>query len=630
MAAINLLPKELSELIAAGEVIERPSSVVKELLENSIDSGANMVTVEIKQGGSTYIRITDNGCGIPADEVRTAFLRHATSKIQTRDDLNTIMTLGFRGEALASVAAVSRVEVLTKVRDAEYGAHYIIEGTEEKTLEKCGCPDGTTIIIRDIFYNVPARRKFLKKDVTEGNAVAGMMDKIALSHPELSVKLIRNNRQELFTPGDGDLRAAIYAVFGRSFAQNLLPVEYTMNHIRVSGFVAKPLEGRANRSFQNFFINGRYIKSVTCTVSLEEAYQNSMMVGKFPACVLNLEIPPQIVDVNVHPAKIEVRFSDEKLIFDSVYFAVKNALLAFDTPTELTVRPSVLAPASLEEAVTDRSFAAPDPSNQMSMMPSEDTIGGNALPAAEKENRGREGTIDFLDSAVLDRMTGPAARLQEEPAQFRYIGEKAFAEAPVYSNQKEAEQPAPIRVIGEAFRTYILAEAGSDLLLIDKHAAHERCLFEELKASSQALDSQMLLDPEEVALTHEEFDALELEGALLERLGFSVEAAAPPSIWVQGVPACLNGTPPQDILPEIAQNILQHKQNPQTDLLDDLYHSMACKAAVKANDKNDLTELKALAERVCGNPSIRYCPHGRPTVITMSRRELEKQFKRIP
>ena len=326
MGRINLLQKETSELIAAGEVIERPSSVIKELIENSIDSGADNITVEIKNGGISYIRITDNGCGMEQEDVPMAFLRHATSKISSKEDLNSINTLGFRGEALASICAVARVEVLTKVAGSMYGTHYIIEGSEEKLNEQTGCPDGTTIIIRDIFFNVPARLKFLKKDVAEGNAISDITSKIAVSHPEIAFKFIRNNNQDFITPGDGDLYSSIYSVMGKDFAESLIPVKYKLNGVKIKGFTVKPLKGRPKRNFQYFFVNGRYVKSYTCSYALEEAYQNCIMEGKFTACVLLMEVSPVMLDVNVHPAKIEVRFNDDRLIHDSIYFSVKTAI----------------------------------------------------------------------------------------------------------------------------------------------------------------------------------------------------------------------------------------------------------------------------------------------------------------
>ena len=337
MAHIEVLSKEVSELIAAGEVIDRPASVVKELLENAVDAEANVITVEIKNGGRTYIRVTDNGCGIAAGEINKAFLRHATSKISSKEDLSKILTLGFRGEALASISAVAKVEVLTKQKDQTFGTHYVIKGGEEELNETSGCPDGTTFVIRDIFYNVPARLKFLKKDISEGNYVADLVTKLALSHPEISFKFIRDNRPELITAGDGKLFSAINSVFGRQFAASLIPVDSTWNNIKVSGYIVRPLWAKPNRKFQNFFVNGRYVRAKTCSGALEEGYRNNIMVGKFPACVLNIEASPEQIDVNVHPTKIEVRFSDDKMIYEALYFAVKDALLKDDKPVEMSL-----------------------------------------------------------------------------------------------------------------------------------------------------------------------------------------------------------------------------------------------------------------------------------------------------
>ena len=339
MSEIKVLSKEVSELIAAGEVIDRPASIIKELLENAIDAGANVITVEIKNGGRTYIRVTDNGDGIAPDQLPIAFLRHATSKISSKIDLDSIMTLGFRGEALASICAVSKVEVLTKRLCDNYGTHYVIEGAEEKESEQSGCPDGTTFVVRDIFYNVPARLKFLKKDSSEGNHVAELVSKLTLSHPEVSFKFIRDNKTEILTAGDGKTYSAVYSVYGREFANSLMNVDYTWQGIHISGFTVKPLMSKPNRKFQNFFVNNRYVKSKACAAALEEAYRNVIMTGKFPACVLYIDIPPNTIDVNVHPTKIEVRFSDEKLMHEAVYFAVKNSLLENDKPNELVLEP---------------------------------------------------------------------------------------------------------------------------------------------------------------------------------------------------------------------------------------------------------------------------------------------------
>lgn len=624
MAEIHLLSKEISELIAAGEVIERPSSVVKELIENSIDSGADSITVEIKNGGITYIRITDNGCGIAEKDVPTAFLRHATSKISSKDDLDKIFTLGFRGEALASIAAVSKVDILTKQAADQYGTHFVMEGTEEILLEQSGCPNGTTIVIKDIFYNVPARLKFLKKDVTEGNSISSIVNKVALSHPEISFKLIRDNKQDLCTPGDGDVFSAIYAVFGKQFARTLIPVNYTNQQIKVTGYVVKPSYARANRAFQNFFINSRYVKSTTCTVSLEEAYRNSIMTGKFPACILNITVPPSVVDVNVHPAKIEVRFSDEKMIFDSVYFAVKNALMTEDAPKELafTEKKSEPATQKLQQTSAVTVYEQEYKPSQMTFR-SEQKEYNKSEP--EQESVSDENVI-IPKTELSDLKPEP----EKDFSQFKYINKSSF-EKKSTDIQEEAHEETEenIRVIGEAFLNYIIAEVNDELLLIDKHAAHERLIFEDLKSRSGSLDSQMFLVPVEVLLSYEEYDAVMNHLDIMTELGFSVESGTAPNILVKGVPVCLDSADTQDIISEVSENILKMKQNPQSDCFDDLYHSIACKSAIKANDKNDIRELKALVNKIYGNERIKYCPHGRPVMIKLTKKELEKQFKRI-
>ena len=616
MAKINVLSKEISELIAAGEVIERPSSVIKELIENSIDSGANSITVEIKNGGISYMRITDNGCGIADNDVATAFLRHATSKIITKDDLQSILTLGFRGEALASISAVSKAEVLTKLQDEQYGTHYVIEGSEERLFEKSGCPNGTTILIRDIFYNVPARLKFLKKDVTEANAISSIVNKIALSHPEISIKLIRDNKQEIYTPGDGDLFSTIYAIFGKSFAQTLIPVNYTSNKITVKGYTVKPLYARANRSFQSFFINDRYVKSMTCTVSLEEAYRNSIMVGKFPACILNIAVPPNIVDVNVHPAKIEVRFSDEKMIFDSVYFAIKNSLLTNDTPTELHIEEK----SNPILKSTPDSITIFEKSAQVEQMQfhSEKAV-YNGKPA-----KSISPIVEYEPEIISEKIV--EAPMEE----FKYINKSSLEKKQEIVIEKPIEIETPkVKIIGEAFLNYIIAEVDDKLLLIDKHAAHERLIFEKIKSQDGELSCQMLLEPIEVMLSYEEYDALMQNVELMVKLGFSLKEENAPSIIAYGIPTLLDSVDPNDIILEIAKNLIECKHNPQSEILDELYHSIACKSAIKANDKNDIIELKALVEKIYGNDNIRYCPHGRPVMITLTKKELEKQFKRI-
>lgn len=637
MARVQVLSKETAELIAAGEVIERPSSIVKELVENSIDSGATSITVEIKRGGISYLRVTDNGCGIDYEDVPTAFLRHATSKIHDKDDLNSILTLGFRGEALASICAVAKVDLLTKTAADEYGTHYAIEGSEEKEYDRTGCPDGTTIIIRDIFFNVPARLKFLKKDVTEGNAIASIVDKIALSHPEIAFKFIRDNKQEFITAGDGELYSSMYSIMGRQFAASMIPVDYELNGIKIDGFTVKPLFGRPNRTMQHFFINGRYVKSLTCTRSLEHAYMNSIMEGKFPSCVLRLTIPPSILDVNVHPAKIEVRFTDDKIIADSIYFSVKNAILLDTQPAEITVKRTVpdytKAPAGFEEQPVYTQTVLPAAESVREIQPAYT----ETMPVQTAVDRGHtpvEPKTDIVNVPYKmpqesDSGETPIEKLvPAESTDFKYISESSF--------EKRTERPVPeppkeiyFRVIGEAFKNYIIAEVEGNILFVDKHAAHERILFEKLKSGSQKLVCQLLLQSVEVLLDFEEFNALIQNEAFVRELGFEFEISGNSKVSVTGVPSILDGCEPADLIIELARNISDNKANPMPEILDDMYHTFACKAAIKANDITSLKELSEIVRTILTDERIRYCPHGRPVMFKLSKRELEKQFKRI-
>ncbi|MBE6837633.1 MAG: DNA mismatch repair endonuclease MutL [Ruminococcus sp.] len=685
MAKINLLKREISELIAAGEVIDRPASVIKELLENSIDSGADVITVEIKNGGRTYMRITDNGCGIAKNELPTAFLRHATSKISEKSDLDSILTLGFRGEALASVAAVSKVDIISKMPEEQFGAHYSIEGSEEKILEDSGCQNGTTIIVRDIFYNVPARLKFLKKDVTEGNSVAAIVNKIAISHPEISFKFIRDNKTELLTAGDGKLYSAIYAVFGKEFAKTLVPVDYTSDGIHVTGYISKPLESKAKRNFQNFYINNRYIKSVTCMVALEEAYKNQIMTGKFPACILCLDIPPNLIDVNVHPTKIEVRFSDERMIYNSVYFAVKNALLLNDGPTQLNVTKTryfsdrdlykvpeseqgtqikfdlnvpVEKPKPVETPVVKpvynpvateikpkKNITAEEYNRYVKEIsaPVEPVISEKATEYIEKDMNPLEDEqvpdikeiippqpVEIPTYELSEKKTteNEISIIEEEVSEYKYINTNSFVKKEVEKRiaEKETEKP---RLVGEVFRTYIIVEYEKEMYLIDKHAAHERFIFEKIKKREKKLSVQMFIEPIIVMLSFEEYDAIMENLDTVTDLGFAIEDDVAPGVAVLGIPSVIEGTNPNDIIPELAENFLQCKNDPQLDLIDELFHSIACKSAIKANDYNDSKELQKLIDMVFFNEEIRYCPHGRPVMIKLTKRDIEKQFRRV-
>lgn len=629
MNEISVMSKELSELIAAGEVIERPCSIVKELLENSIDSGATNITVEIKNGGITYIRITDNGKGISKEDMPVAFMRHATSKLLSKENINSITTLGFRGEALASICAVSKVEVISKKSSEKLGTHYKIEGSVEKVCEETGCPDGTTIVVRDIFYNVPARLKFLKKAVTEGNAISGIVNKIALSHPEISIKYIRDNKQEILTAGDGKLFSAIYTVFGRQLANSMLEVDYTYNNIRVSGYVVKPLSGKSNRSFQNFFINNRFVKSVTCTVALEEAYRNSIMTGKFPACVLNIEVSPKIVDVNVHPAKIEVRFSNEKIIFDSIYFAVKNALMNNDTPTELQFEDKS---NFTKEELYKIEAPEKEPVKQYAFNINQSQNYSNTQKSISKEVKQTEKNIESNEINEKGLEDIVKSNIEAEiPKEFKYINSKSLEKKEpskpiIVEKQKEEVE---IKVIGELFSTYIVAQIGDEMVLIDKHAAHERYIFEKIKKDKSNLDIQMLLNPVEVMLDYEEYDAIFSQIDKIRQLGFSIKEGEAPRVIVEGIPVILDVNNISEAIEELAHNCINNKTNPSIDFFDDLYHSIACKAAIKGNQKSDKLELEKLVNQVYNNGNIRYCPHGRPVMIKMTKREIEKQFKRI-
>lgn len=676
MPSINVLSKEISELIAAGEVIERPSSVIKELVENSIDSGARHITVEIKNGGITFMRVTDDGCGMAYDDVPKAFLRHATSKINVKEDLDNILTLGFRGEALASVAAVARVEVLTKQKDDELGTLYSIEGSIETSHDESGCPDGTTVIIRDLFYNVPARRKFMKKDVTEANAVSNIMQKITMSHPSVSFKFIRDNRVEFNSSGDGELFSAIYAVYGRDFARDLIPVDYEYEKIHVSGYVNKPLYSRNNRAFQNFFVNGRYVRSKLCSSALENAYTNMIMTGKFPACILMLDLAPAAMDVNIHPTKAEVRFTNERNVADAIFFAVKNAMMndgliyEFELkprtdwtkkdpePVEMKQQEFMFTPVSQIEE-TERKMAETTPVVKPQLV---------HIPEAEEDI-----PVETADIEVCSEYNKPESVIKPEPAVqpapvtnepvrpavqsapqavkepdipeekpsaapiegFSYINTGSFADTPV-KQEKTAEpeqsvwtEKPKIRVVGEAFGLYVIAEVDNNtLVMIDKHAAHERIIFERLKSRNCRQYSQKLLTGIRILMTGDEISALEENTGLLGDLGFEFDFSEKPCVVATAVPTFISETEAEEIISEIAANLRMYQHNPQSHVLDDMLHTVACKSAIKANDKNDVTELQSLAEQVYYDERIRHCPHGRPVMFTMTKNNIAHQFKR--
>lgn len=631
MPKINLLPKGVAELIAAGEVVERPASVIKELVENSIDAGADNITVEIQHGGITYIRITDNGCGISHEDVPTAFLRHATSKIKIGGDLDAIATLGFRGEALAAVSSVSRAEMFTKPKDEKLGTHYIIEGGSETLYEEAGCPDGTTIIIRDIFYNTPARMKFLKKDVSEANAAAAVLDRIALSHPEIAFKLIRDGKQTLNTSGDGKINSAVYSVLGREFAGTLISVEGTLDKITVSGLTCKPVSCRPTRNYQFVFLNGRLVRSGTVTAAAEQAYKNSAMVGKFPGFVLYLTVPFDTVDVNVHPAKTEVRFSDERRIFDAVYSAVKNALSKGDTRPEVKLKTPSFNPFERMKAEEFRQQAIEKPTVA-------ERIYTNNVPSHKPENNLKlknNNTPLFAENYSTVGKNGEKVEplppekfyeklLDEDPTQTKNLPPEKISVDIV--KEEEDERPEII-IIGEAFSTYIIAQMGDSVFMIDKHAAHERILFNTLK-KEQKIEVQRLLTPITVTLTREEYGAVTSNAEKLNAAGFETEDFGNCSVRVLSVPATLVSEDIRALISELAGSLIKTSLA-ETEKTENLYHTVACKAAIKAGSRTSPQEKQKLAERVLYSDDIMYCPHGRPVAFEIKKRELEKQFGRI-
>lgn len=657
MPKIQVLDKQVAELIAAGEVVDRPSSVIKELVENAVDAGASIITVEIRRGGITFMRVTDNGCGISPEDVPTAFLRHATSKVAQQDDLNSISTLGFRGEALASISAVSHVEVLTRVPGALSGVRYTGGGSEDFTLEEAGCPEGTTILVRDLFYNTPARMKFLKKDSTEGNSVAGILDKLALSHPEISFRFIRDGKEQLHTPGDGKLSSTIYAVYGREFSSTLIPVNYELGHVKVEGFISAPSSSRPNRTMQNFFINGRFIRSRTAMAALEEAYKGSIMVGKFPACVLHMKLSFGAVDVNVHPAKLEVRFVNERPIFDAVYHGVKSALHAGDKPKVMELKRPVVSPyapvpekqeqlrmeiprkpAVVQQPVTRPVQAppAPAPSRQAPVL-----LRDSEVPEQKPAFTG------FLEE-ILDRE--PQPEIKSEPVRkLEPIREERppLPEIPPPEPVKEEETPLPVeekpiqelpaaplrefhsRIIGEAFGTYLMVEYSADeLMFIDKHAAHERLLYERLKRENAGGEAQTLLEPITVTLDKEEYTAVLDHVDDFAKAGFEVEDFGSGTVLVRSAPLLLDGGDAAEAVMEIAGYLASLKNRMTTEHLDWVYHNVACRAAMKAGDSISRQEMISLAEELEQNPEVRYCPHGRPVYILLRRQDIERQFGR--
>ena len=666
MPVIKQLDPHVADLIAAGEVVERPASVVKELMENAIDAGANAVTVEISRGGMALIRVTDDGCGIPADQAHTAFLRHATSKIAGERDLEAIGTLGFRGEALAAISAVSRVELLTRTDDAALGTALTVDAGVVVSQEDAGCPRGTTMTVRELFYNTPARLKFMKKDAAEGAAVFAAVQHVALSRPELSVKFIRDGKQELLTPGDGQLKSAVYAVMGRDIALGFLPVKGSGEEMGVEGFASLPTCCRGSRGYQHFFVNGRYIKSRVMTAAVEEAYKNQKMVGKFPGCVIHLTVKPNEVDVNVHPAKTEVKFRREQEVFAAVYHAVLSALNRDRT------RPQAVMPGGKgEDRVTPNQTALPldDGARELGtrFMPSArfKPVGGLApgrqpepgpaappvpkpktTPAPPPEPERRKSPFQWVEplpprkkEAVEeasrpappggDAAPRPAGPEKPAPAEKAVPAREASVPAPEGKPEPDPvprEEPWVIR--GELFRTYVMVEQGDKVLLIDKHAAHERANFDRLKAENYRPMVQELLTPVTFSPAPEEREVLLDHAELLARFGFEVEEFGSNALAVRSAPDYLDAGDLESALLELARRLRLTGTADPASARDELLHTMACKAAVKGGWHSGAEELEAVAEMVMSG-AVKYCPHGRPVAIELTKKQLEKQFKRI-
>lgn len=612
MAKINKLPKHMADLIAAGEVVERPASVVKELMENAVDAGATSITVEIQHGGISYIRVTDDGCGIDREDVKTAFVSHATSKIKTAEDLNTILTLGFRGEALPSIAAVSKVNMITKTATEEMGTSLTIEGGIITDFSDAGCAVGTTMIVRELFYNTPARMKFLKKDVSEGNFVASAVEKLALSHPEISIRFIRDGKQVFTTNGDGNLQNVCFSAFGKDFSNGLLNVDGTVGNVSVNGLINPPFNCRGSRGMQYFFVNGRSVKNTTIMAAFENAYKNSVMVGKFPGGVLFITLPPTLVDVNVHPSKIEVRFSDEKAIFDAVYHAVKSAL------SENTS----LKQANLPEKkpIFNEIFAKPQQEFKQTTVEENITYTEKVLKPLS--------VFDVVEDVKIDYVAE-----EDDPLKIEFP--VAIPETRVEIKETitpKAETPTEesiIRLIGEAYKTYIFIELNGKLCVIDKHAAHERILFNKLKSQSQNSGSQMLLAPVTVTLGKEEYIAVTENLETIVKSGFDIEDFGNGTVIVRSCPMDLDNCEIAPLISEIAEYLTKNRRDITNEHLDWIYHNVACRSAIKAGDDNSETELLALAKQVVNDNDVRFCPHGRPVMIELSKYELEKQFGRV-
>ncbi len=675
MPKIIQLSPHIANLIAAGEVVERPASVVKELLENAVDAGASKITVEIRDGGMTFLRVTDNGCGMAAEDARTAFKRHATSKLRTAEDLAAIATMGFRGEALAAIASVSRIQLLTKTPGSLSGTSLRLEAGEITEEAEAGCPDGTTIIIRDLFFNTPARMKFMKSDTVEGSRVAAAVQMQALAHPEVAFQFLRDGKQILSTPGTGDLQAAVYCVYGRECAR-MVEVSSRWENYSLTGFVSKPTDARPSRSLQTFFVNNRPVKSKLLIAALEEAYRNQIMVGKFPACVLHLTLPADKVDVNVHPAKTEVKFLSEKAVFDCIHYGVLGALNKQTDRPQVQFKDNGALRTGTHSGVEipQKTASAPEkptvppykPAHTQTDIPSLRTgpQTGVAIPSnavsPKKEPFFRRLTAEeykTFSTALSDapqpkkeataaaaaKIEGPASSQLREYVMLPQLREEApkpirkSVPTPVPGEpeagemeQTALEMPAvpDWRMVGELYNSYILVEQGDDAFLIDKHAAHERILFEKLKANQEKIASQTLLSPLPVRLNPAAVGELLANRDMLVELGFEIDEFGENTLLLRQIPMDLSPGDARDAVEALSSDLLSGRREHKDTVRDELLHTVACKAAIKAGWKNDKQELLAVAKAVMSREDLKYCPHGRPICVSLSKKQLEKQFKR--
>lgn len=642
MPVINVLQPHVADMIAAGEVVERPASVIKELVENSLDAGAKNITVEIRGGGATYIRVTDDGCGMAPEDAGVAFLRHATSKLHDEKGLEAISTMGFRGEALAAISAVSKIELSTRRRGDASGTRVVLEAGDIQEMFAAGCPDGTTMTVRDLFYNTPARLKFLKSDRSEASACQLAALRCALGHPEVSIRFIKDRNEEFFTPGDGKQESCVYSLMGRDMATQMLRCTGENNGIRVTGFVSSPAYGKGNRSAQFFFCNGRFIKSQLLQAAVEQAYKNTLLTGRYPACALYIELGYGSVDVNVHPAKTEVKFSEERKVFDAVHYAVLSALagerqtaeikLSESTKKAVGAKPDFYQSMSAE-TFREGGYAAPKP---VQPQPAAAATAVSALRPPVSAARPVQPVQMSLRAEPAEYETEP------KPENSRILPEKPEKSetVPVFSQDmpaKAVEKPVqnvesrPIpdhKIVGEALKTYIIVEQDDKLILIDKHAAHERMIFDRLKAQEREIMAQNLLIPVTIRPNGDDMDAITENAALLYELGFEIEPFGERELIVRAVPADMDAGDVPAAIEEICEKLRRGKCPDAQRARDEILHTVACKAAIKAGWDTHPKELEAVVDAVISG-QVRYCPHGRPVSVTLTHKELDKQFKRI-